>query len=326
MTHTVSSRPRLAVVIVTWNVRKLVLACLDSLLADLRSAPVEASVWVVDNRSADGTAQAIRAVFPDYGLLPVHVLEPGENLGFARGNNHALRALGFPDGAEVPDYVLLLNPDTVVMPGAIAALIDGLEAAGAGLAGARLIYPDGRFQHSAFAFPGLAQLAIDLFPALARLSETALNGRYPRALYEGGQPFRVDHPLGATFLLRAAVIRQTGLFDEQFHLYCEEVDWALRIRAAGWTAVCVPAARVVHYGGMSTSQVRPESIVNLWAARLRLYRKHYPLLRQILARMIVRAGMNRLIQQTARDSASPEEPRRALVQAYRQVIRLTREL
>jgi N-acetylglucosaminyl-diphospho-decaprenol L-rhamnosyltransferase len=132
--------------------------------------------------------------------------------------------------------------------------------------------------------------------------------------------------LGATFLLRREVIQQTGMFDEQFHLYCEEVDWAMRIKQAGWRAVCVPTAEVVHYGGQSTSQVRPQSIVNLWRARLQLYRKHYPPIKRSLAKVILRAGMNRLIQQTARDSSQDEDTRQALISAYAQVITLTRQI
>ena len=308
--------PRLAVVIVTWNVRDLVLACLRSLFDDLERAALPGEVWVVDNASSDGTAKAIRSHFPQ-----VNLLEPGENLGFARGNNLALREIGFPEGADLPEYVLLLNPDTVIQPGALSALLEGMEATGAGLGGARLVYGDGSFQHSAFGFPGLAQLIIDLFPVPARLRESRINGRYPRSLYESGQPFDVDHPLGATFLLRREAIQQTGLFDEQFHLYCEEIDWAMRIHAAGWRVVCIPSAEVIHYEGQSTRQVQAQSIVNLWTARLRLYHKHYGPLKRWLAIRILRAGMNRLIQTTARDSSRSEELRRELVEAYREVLR-----
>ncbi len=320
MSQSSSAGARLAVVIVTWNVRDLALDCLRSVYDDLARGDLRGEVWVVDNASTDGTADAIRRDFPQVTLL-----EPGENLGFAGGNNLALRTMGFPGGGDLPEYVLLLNPDTVVRPGALRALIDGLEASGAGLAGARLVYGDGSFQHSAFGFPGLGQLVIDLFPVPGRLVESRINGRYPRALYEGQQPFEVDHPLGATFLLRREVIRQVGMFDRSFYLYCEEIDWAMRIRAAGWKAVCVPTAVVVHYGGQSTGQVQPQSVVNLWTARLRLYRKHYGPLKRWLAAWIVRAGMNRLIKVAARDSSQSEETRRVLVDAYWEVIRLTRK-
>ena len=320
-----SNHPRLAIVIVTWNVRTLVLNGIGSVIDDLANGPFRGEIWVVDNESSDGTAEALRSAYPDECVPPVHVLEADENLGFAAGNNHALRAIGFPDSIDLPDYVLLLNPDTVVRPGALSALIEGLETSNAGLAGARLVYSDGTFQHSAFGFPGLMQLIIDLFPVPARLYESSLNGRYPHSMYEGSQPFEVDHPLGATYLLRQDVICQTGMFDEQFLLYCEEIDWAMRIKEAGWRVVCVPSAEVIHYGGQSTSQVRPESVVNLWKARLQLYRKHYSSLKETLAKLIIRSGMNRLIQRTARDSAQPEETRQALINAYIKVISLTRE-
>lgn len=310
--------PDLAVVTVTWNVRDLALGCLRSVYDDLAGSQLDGQVYVVDNASSDGTAGAIRSAFPQ-----AHLIEPGENLGFAGGNNLALRSMGFPGGENLPSLVLLLNPDTLLRPGALRALIDGMEAADAGLAGARLVYGDGSFQHSAFAFPGLAQLLVDLFPMPGRLHESRINGRYPRRLYQSTRPFAVDHPLGATFMLRREVIAQTGLFDEQFHLYCEEVDWAMRIRAAGWKAVCVPSAEVVHFGGQSTTQVRPQSVINLWTARLRLYGKHYPPLKRALAILMVRAGMNRLIQATARDSSQSDDARKALVDAYRKVIELS---
>ncbi len=331
--------PRLAVVIVTWNVRDLVIPAIDSVLADFTQTNCCGEVWVVDNASSDGTAAAIRARYVDQGpaslsalitshrpLAPVYLLEPGSNLGFARGNNHALRAMGFPDGEDVPEYVLLLNCDTVVRSGALSALLDGLEASGAGLAGARLVYGDGSFQHSAFGFPGLAQLVIDLFPVPGRLLESPINGRYARHHYDGDDPFDVDHPLGATFLLKRDVIQTVGVFDEQFHMYCEEIDWAKRIKQAGWRVVCAPRAEVVHYGGQSTSQVHPASVINLWESRLRYYRKHTHPLKRAVAKMIMRAGMNRLIQQTARDSSRSDEARKALIDAYREVIGLTRRI
>lgn len=306
----------LAILIVTWNVRDLVLACLESVYQDLEREKLNGVVWVVDNASADGTAEAIRAQYPQAQLL-----EPGANLGFAGGNNLALRAMGFPKGSNTPPAVLLLNPDTLVRPSALSELLTcGLERPEVGVAGARLVYEDGSFQHSAFGFPGLAQLAIELLPLPGRLYESPLNGRYPQALYKSRKPFEVDHPLGATFLVRGEVIRQVGLMDEGFRMYCEEIDWAMRIRAAGWRAVCVPTAEVVHYGGQSTGQARPESVMNLWTSRLRLYHKHYGLLKNALARVIIRVGMRRLIRRTMHDTTLDTATRNTLVAAYEKVI------
>jgi GT2 family glycosyltransferase len=306
----------LAIIIVTWNVRDLALQCLESVYQELKREDLHGTVWVTDNASSDGTAEAIRERFPQ-----VNLLEPEKNLGFAGGNNLALRAMGFPDHSDISSAVLLLNPDTLVRPGALRELlIRGLERRYVGLAGASLVYGDGSFQHSAFGFPGLMQLIIELFPVPGRLHESRLNGRYPRALYAGKEPFEIDHPLGAAFLVRGEVIRQVGLMDEEYHLYCEEIDWAIRIRAAGWRAVCVPTAEIVHFGGQSTSQIRPEAIVRLWTARLRLYGAHYGPLKSSLARIIIRAGMRRLLRQTTDDAEIDATMKTILLEAYHTVL------
>ncbi|MBL8157791.1 MAG: glycosyltransferase family 2 protein, partial [Anaerolineae bacterium] len=165
----------------------------------------------------------------------------------------------------LPKAVYLLNPDTITQPGATRQLYDALmNAPDVGLVGAQLAYEDGSFQHSAFGFPGLRQLWTEFFPTPGRLIEGRFNGRYPRALYERGQAFDADCVLGATMMLRREVVEQTGGFDETFFMYCEEIDWAWRIHKAGWRVQCVPAARVVHLAGKSTSQVRPQSVINLW--------------------------------------------------------------
>jgi GT2 family glycosyltransferase len=164
----------------------------------------------------------------------------------------------------------------------------------AGLAGARLTYADGRFQQSAFRFPGLAQLTFDLYPLPARLYESRLNGRYPRRHYDPeGNPFPVDHTLGAAMMVRRDVAEATGGFDENFHMYCEEIDWCWRIRSAGWAIYSVPKAEVVHFGGVSTRQIKARSIVDLWRSRAYLYRRHHGRIKYSLARRLVRAGMGR---------------------------------
>ncbi len=311
----------LAIIIVSWNTRDLTLDALRTLYADLDAHGPDAAVWVVDNASSDGTPDAIREQFPRARLVASDT-----NLGFAGGNNHALRLLGFGDRKAPPDgpkAVYLLNPDTRTRPGATRALYDALlSLPDAGVVGARLSHADGSFQHSAFGFPGLRQLIVDLFPVPGRLHDSRFNGRYPRHLYEAGAPFPVDHTLGATMMLRAEVIAQTGLFDEQYFMYCEEIDWSKRIRRAGWEIYCVPAAHVVHLAGQSTGQIRPQSIVNLWRSRLLLFEKHDPPLKRAFARQIIRWGMRRKIAETRRAFAAGDlstTERDALIDAYRTV-------
>ncbi|HIE39505.1 MAG TPA: glycosyltransferase family 2 protein, partial [Anaerolineae bacterium] len=289
----------LAVVVVSWNVRDLLAACLRSLFADLARWGGTAAVWVVDNASTDGTPEMVARDFPQ-----VRLIASLENLGFAAGNNLALKSVLRETEHETRNtrYVWLLNPDTEVLSGATAALVEALEAyPRTGVAGAKLLYPDGSLQHSAFRFPGLVQLAFDLFPLPARLYGTSLNGRYPQRLYESPPPFPVDHPLGAAMMVRAETIRVVGLMDEGYRMYCEEIDWCWRMRKAGWRALCVPTAQVVHHAGHSTRQVPIPSFVNLWTSRARLYRKHHGPVRRRLARTLVRLGMRRRMR-----SASPE--------------------
>jgi hypothetical protein len=123
-------------------------------------------------------------------------------------------------------------------------------------------------------------------------------------------------------MLRREVIEQTGMFDEQFFMYCEEVDWAMRIRAAGWDIYTVPRARIVHLVGRSSQQVRPRSLVNLWDSRLRLYRKHYPPLKLAVARWMVRIAMAARQRRVQRDPTLDAVQRAALADAYRHVIRM----
>jgi hypothetical protein len=318
----------LAVVIVSWNTRDLTLDALRTLYQDLAANGPEAEVWVIDNASSDGTADAIRQQFPQTRLV---ISE--SNLGFAGGNNHALRMMGFSDTPghtrpddTLPNAVYLLNSDTLTQRGATQMLYDALfSLPRAGVVGAQLFYGDGAFQHGAFRFPGLSQLIIDLFPVPGRLHDSALNGRYRRAAYKKGKPFPVDHTLGATMMIRREVIQRTGMFDEQYFMYCEEIDWSIRIRQAGWEIYTVPAAHVTHLAGQSTGQIRPQSLVNLWRSRLRLYQKHYPPMKLRLARVIVQVGMRRqigLARISFAEGQLSDTERDALIEAYRTIITL----
>jgi len=310
--------PDVAVVIVTWNVRELALQAIGTLIDDLSGSGLAADVWVVDNASSDGTAAAIAEAFPGVNLIASE-----ENLGFAGENNAALRRIGFGNGAiddALPSAVYLLNPDTITKAGATRRLFDALFGApDVGLVGASLTYGDGSFQHGAFAFPGLRQLYAEFFPLPGRLVVGGFNGRYARERYAAGEPFEVDFTLGATMMLRREVVQQTGMFDEGYFMYCEEIDWAWRIQRAGWRALCVPAAHVVHLSGQSTGQASARSVINLWESRLRLFRAYYPAWKLWLARWMVVWGMRRKLRQLGRGEQESD-----LAAAYRTVIERAR--
>ncbi|HSM55335.1 MAG TPA: glycosyltransferase family 2 protein [Candidatus Sulfomarinibacteraceae bacterium] len=290
----------LAVIIVSWNVRDYLSECLSSVYAELNRSRLRGQIWVVDNGSTDGTLAILENLFP-----ATQVIANQHNAGFGAANNQGMIAAG----ERAPRYLFLLIPDTLVRPGAMRRMVDFLDAhPEAGMAGARLVYRDGRFQHSAFAFPGVAQLVFDLWPISSRLYDSRLNGRYPRRLYRpDGSPFRVDHPLGAAMMVRRDVAEKTHGFDESFHMYCEEIDWCWRIHNAGWAIYTVPAAEIVHYGGESTRQVPARSIVNLWRSRAQLYRKHHDRVTLAISRRVARVGL-------MRKAAGAQKP--ALREAY----------
>lgn len=330
----------LAIIIISYNTRHLLHACLSSVAASLAASPsLDAEVWVVDNASADGSAAMVRQSFPDVRLIALD-----ENLGFAGGNNLALRALGFlPAGDELarsgqvalprdaaspsrqpPRHVLLLNSDAEVRDDALArltAFFDHTPRAGA--CSPQLLYPDGRFQHAAFHFPGLAQTALDLFPPPGRLHaavmDSRLNGRYPRRLYGQGAPFRVDFVLGAALMMRGEAIRQVGLLDEGYFMYCEEMDWQRRLAAASWEVWCVPGARVVHHGSASASQFRAAMFQALWQSRLRYFARYHSAPYNRLLRRLVRRGMR---AETRRVQRSGAPDLAARLQAFDDIARL----
>jgi GT2 family glycosyltransferase len=149
----------------------------------------------------------------------------------------------------------------------------------AGICGPRLQYGDGDFQHGAFRFPGLTQVLLDLFPlegirGAHRLHGSRLNGRYPASAWHGRAPFAVDFVLGAALCIRREVIERIGGLDDGYFMYCEEMDWCLRCRQAGWGVYALPIAVVVHHAGQSSRQVRWDAYERLWRSRVRFYQKH----------------------------------------------------
>ena len=276
----------LSIIIVSWNVRELLRGCLHSRQAETRE--LSATITVVDSASGDGSAEMVRQAFP-----AVRLIASPDNIGYVRGNNLALTQV--LAAAPAPEFLWLLNPDTIVHPDAVRTLLDFMHAhPRCGLCGPKLQYPDGSLQHGAFALPGLAQLAIDVIPRLqARFRDSALDGRYAPAAYDGA-PFRIGAPLGAAMLARAQAVRQTGLLDEGFEMYSEEIDWAKRMADQGWQVWCEPRAVVTHFGGASSSQASERAEALKWRSRQRYFGKHYnPLARWLARRLVqdrVRAG------------------------------------
>jgi GT2 family glycosyltransferase len=250
-------------------------------------------VVVVDNASRDGSADAIAAHCPTVTLV-----RSATNLGFAAGVNLAAR---HARGAAL----LILNPDARLLPGALEHLLWALEGMPrAALVAPALRYADGQPQASAFAFPGLAQVALDLFP-IPRLMDTRLNGRI-----HATRPVQIDHPLGACMLVRRAAWDAVGPLDEGYFMYVEEIDWCRRARAAGWQIWHLPDAVAVHHGGASTRQQADAMYVQLWRSRLRYYQRYAGPTYNRLLHAIVRAGLARRARHDPSRAAALAEVRR----------------
>lgn len=303
---------RLAVIILSYNTRALLRQALTSVFASaaLTADRLDVDVLVVDNASQDGSPAMVKAEFPQ-----AYLIASDKNLGYTGGNNLGMARLGFDTAAarpnlrditpdrfllDLPDFVLLLNADAEVVGDALWQMAHFLaEYPGAGACGAHLHYGNGAFQHGAFALPNLFQVALDFFPLAGvpgahRLHNSLLNGRYPDFLWDGKDPFPVDFVLGAALMVRREVILQVGGLDDAFFMYCEEMDWCLRMEEAGWGVFAIPTAHVTHHEAQSSKQVRWPAFIQLWRSRFRFYTKHerlYPRQYVQWVRAVVRLGL-----------------------------------
>jgi len=261
------------VAIVSWNVRELLLRAVES----VAEAGVPARVVVVDNASSDGSAEAVRAAFPE-----AVVVASASNPGFAVANNQALRTLGViqgeGDAREVPPppFVLLLNPDADLRPGALEALVAHLEAhPEAGAVGPLLRYPDGSVQSSRRRFPDLLALLAEATPIEWHWPGHPVARRMRMDDVPPDRPHAVDWLNGAAVLLRTEALAAAGGFDESYFMYSEELDLFRRICDAGWAVHFTPAAEVIHHEGQSSGQVPAARQLRFVRSRVRYAALHH---------------------------------------------------
>ena len=264
------SRPKdadLSVVILNWNAREYLVACLNSIICQEWRHTVE--IIVVDNDSRiDDSAAVVRKDFPGVCLI-----QTGRNIGFSAGNN-----LGYAIASG--RYVLFLNPDTIVEKGALDALIDWMDAhPEAGACGPRMTYPDGELQNSSRAFPSFGA-GIFRNSFLGRMFP---NNPWSRAYLmedvDRTQEHKADWLSGSALLGRRTALQQVDLgrgpWDETYFMYCEDVDLCYRLNRAGWDRVYVPQATIQHHIGKSSDWQQGAMIRRHHMSMLRFYFKHY---------------------------------------------------
>mgnify|MGYP005853165105 CR=1 FL=1 len=249
----------LSVIIVNWNGSELLEACLDAVYRTLDT--VRAEVIVVDNASTDDSVAMVGARFPQ-----VRMIQNDVNRRFAAANNQAIcESRG--------RYLLLLNSDTEVKPGALSALISLLDTyLNVGVVGPKLLNSDGSWQQSAYRFPTVWGESIMLLGE--GVWKPLLGSTYPH--YPPTEVARpVDWVTGACLMVRRDVVDAVGLIDESFFFYTEETDWCYRIRQAGWLVMYQPEAVVVHHGGGSSGGVSLQRRRLLYGSKQQFFEKHY---------------------------------------------------
>lgn len=282
----------LSIIIVSWNTSELLAHCLTSIYANPPLCSFE--VIVVDNASTDDTAERVREHFP-----AVRIISNTANVGFARANNQGIVG-------SRGQYVLLLNPDTVIIDDALEQLGRFMERTpDAGIVGPRLLNPDGTLQESCYPEPTVAGELWRLF----HLDSLYAFGRCHMGDWDTVTPRSVDVLLGACLLLRREVFNQIGLLDDEYFMYSEEVDLCQRARTHGWSLYWVPAAELIHYGGQSTQQIAATMFLQLYESKVLYFRKHHSRLTVYLYKFIlVLASLSRLALSSF--ALFEDEPRR----------------
>ncbi|MEA2574848.1 MAG: hypothetical protein QOH93_2146 [Chloroflexia bacterium] len=296
--------PNLAVVIVNYNTRDLLDTCLESVFASQTSFPFH--VLVVDNRSSDGSLELVGMRYPQATLI-----SSDRNGGFGYANNLALRWLSgleaLPDSgsngqvlqlagpgdtsqprSEVPskgdsqlrfpcEYVLFLNPDTVVPRDAFEETVRFLEERPqVGVVGPKVIKLDGTLDLACRrSFPTPASSFFKLAGLSKVFPQSKLVSRYNLTFLGEDETAEVDSVMGAYMLVRGRVLEQAGLFDERFFMYGEDLDLAFRIKERGWQVFYYPAVHVLHHKGASSRKQSGRSIREFYRAMHIFYRKHY---------------------------------------------------
>ncbi len=250
MTLTATRTARLLIVIVNYRTPALTIDCLNSLEPEVRELE-NARVVVADNASGDGSPERIRDAIEEHrwsSWASLRALE--RNGGFAYGNNAVIAPALAGAADRLPDFVLLLNSDTYVRPGALSALLEFMDShPDVGIAGSRVEEPDGTLQHSRYRFHSVWS-EFDNGLRLGLVTRILHRRSIAPPLVETAHS--TDWVVGACMIVRREVFEDIGLFDEGYFLYFEEADFCLAARRAGWSCWYVPASRVVHLVGRST--------------------------------------------------------------------------
>lgn len=257
--------PDISFCVLSYNSKSVLRDCLRSLYANPPHIPFE--VIVVDNGSQDGSQDMLQLEFPEARLI-----ENRENLGYTAPMNQALRA------ATGERFLVQLNPDTLVLPGAFDCLIEFMDSTPrAGICTPKILNRDGSLQKQCRRSEARPGDAINYFLGLGKLfpQSKRFNG-YLMGYYPEDQVHEVQAVSGSCMLIRREVIEQIGYLDEAYFAYQEDSDFCLRARKAGWQVYYLPKAQIIHFGGHGGSMVEQERAIRAWhESYYHYYQKHF---------------------------------------------------
>lgn len=260
---------KLSVIIVNYNVKYYLDQCIRSVLRAFEEMNTPAEIIVVDNHSADGSVDYLEQRYPQKLFPMVRFVRSAHNLGFARANNIAIRQ-------SRGEYVLLLNPDTIVGEDALKASVDFMDAhEDAGAVGVRMLGAQGR--RAMESRRGLPTPMVSFFKMLGfcnRWPHHRLFGKYYMGYLPWDEPSQIEVVSGAYCMLRRKALDEVGLLDEDFFMYGEDIDLSYRVLKGGYHNYYLPVD-ILHYKGESTQKSSFRYVHVFYEAMLIFFRKHY---------------------------------------------------
>lgn len=297
----------LSIIIVSWNAKKHLLECLQSVISD--SKQLQTEIIVVDNASTDGSPDGVKKQFPGVKLIC-----NDKNMGFARANNIGIKA-------STGRYICLINSDVKVLNGCFDRLYGFMEQTpSVGMAGPRTLNSDLTLQSNCRTFPALHDVFTRTFALDKLLPHARFLNREITSFCPENSASMVDVITGIFWMIRREALNQVGLLDEQFFFYGEDTDWCRRFWKASWKIAYFPKAEVIHFGGASSSNAPVRFYVELQKANFQYWKKHHskPELFCFLLLSVIHQTM-RIIGESAIYMVQPADRRRVREKIERSV-------
>ena len=257
------SKTTLSIIIVNYNAEKLLKNCIESIYNETREITFD--IWVVDNNSSDNSVAMINENFPE-----VNLLQNADNVGFARANNMAIVK-------AKTDYVLLLNPDTIICNQAIEKVLGYMDPKPeVGITGCKVLNEDGSIQLACRRSIPTPKVAFFRLTGMSKLfPNSKLMAKYNLTYLDASESHEVEAVSGAFLMIRSNVIDNIGCLDDRFFMYGEELDWCLRTKKAGWAVMYYPYAQIIHYKGECSKSNSRKAAFEFYRSMYLFHKKHF---------------------------------------------------